>query len=366
MKGKQRRIWGMRMLGERLFAAGLAIFAAVFIGSIAIHAQQSAPAGQAPAIRTTVELVNVPVNATNHRGQRVIDLTRDEVKVYEDDVEQKITNFERETRTPLRIGLILDTSNSARTKLAYEKDAAQQFADLILANAGPSIQVFLETFDSSSSIVQDFTYDPDDISSKLEDVKSGGGKALYDAIVYACKEKMLSAGAPEEMRRVLVVVSDGLDVESQHTLDQTISLARMAEVMIYTVGTAAYGFDNPGDKILEQLAGQTGGYPFFPLRNTPGTDLQSGYIAHGQLGDTSQNKAQGTETGELSSERMVNLVGALQVIGHDLSEQYLISYKPTRNVLDGSYRTIRVETTRRGVTLRWKPGYFATAEQKKG
>ncbi len=353
----------------RLHAAGFAIVAAMAIvaGAVAIHALQAAsPQAQTPTIRTTVELVNVPVNAMKRGGQRVIDLTAEEVKVYEDGVEQKITHFERESQAPLRIGLILDTSNSARPRLEYEKEAAQQFVDLILANAGPRTQVFLETFDSSPSIVQDFTYDPDLISSKLEEVKSGGGKALYDAIVYACKEKMLNAGAPEEMRRVLVVVSDGLDVESQHTLDQTISLARMAEVMIYTVGTAAYGFDNPGDKMLEQLSGQTGGYPSFPLRNAPGTDLESGSLSHGQIGSTSQNKAEGAETGELSAERIGNLVGALQVIGHDLSEQYLISYKPIRNVLDGSYRTITVETTRRGVTLRWKPGYFATAEQKKG
>jgi len=160
-------------------------------------------------------------------------------------------------------------------------------------------------------------------------------------------------------------VSDGLDIGSQHTLDQAISLARMAEVMIYTVGTAAYGFDNPGDKMLERLSSQTGGYPSFPLRNTPGTDMESGYLSHGQIGDTSQNKAEGADTGEISSERIGNLVGALQVVGRDLSEQYLISYKPTNNALDGSYRTIKVETTRRGVTLRWKPGYFATADRWK-
>ena len=326
------------------------------------HPEESAPPAKTPTIRTTVELVNVPVTALTKHGQRVIDLNMDDVKVFEDGVEQKITHFERETRTPLRIGLIVDTSNSARNRLPYEKDAAQQFADLVLQNGGTRTQVFLETFDASSSIIQDFTNDPDVLSDKIQELKSGGGKALYDAIYFACREKMLKTGPREEIRRILVVVSDGLDVQSQHTLDQVVSMARMAETMIYTVGTAAYGFSNPGDKLLEEMSTETGGYPSFPLRDAPGTDLESGYLSHNQIGDTSQNKSLGAETGKLSSERLANLVGALQAIGREFDEQYTIGYKPLRDALDGTYRSIKVETTRRGVTLRWKPGYFATAE----
>ena len=325
------------------------------------HQEESGLQTQTPTIRATTELVNVPVTALTKRGQRIIDLNMDELKVFEDGVEQKITHFERETRTPLRIGLVIDTSNSARPKLSYEKDAAQQFADAVLTG-GTRNQAFLETFDASSSIVQDFTGDSDELSAKIEDLKSGGGKALYDAIYFACREKLMKTGPPEEVRRVLIVISDGLDVQSQHTLDQAISMARMAETMIFTVGTAPYGFDNPGDKFLEEMSIQTGGYPSFPLRDAPGTDLGSGYMAHNQIGDTSQNKGEGADTGELSAERLTRLVLALQTIGKDLDEEYTIGYKPLRDAMDGTYRAITVETTRRGVELRWKPGYFATAE----
>jgi VWFA-related protein len=286
----------------------------------------------------------------------------EELQVFEDGVQQKITHFERETRTPLRIGLIVDTSNSARSRLSYEKEAAQQFVDVVLSNGNPKNQVFLETFDATSSIVQDFTNDPDVLAEKIQDLKSGGGKALYDAISFACREKMLKTGPREEIRRILVVVSDGLDVQSQHTLDQAISMARMAETMIFTVGTAAYGFDNPGDKLLEEMSTETGGYPSFPLRDAPGTDLESGYGSHQQIGASSQNKGLGAETGRFSSERLINLVQALQGIGRTLGEQYWISYRPLRDAMDGTYRSIKVVTTRRGVNLRWKPGYFATPE----
>ena len=325
------------------------------------HPEDNGLPTKSTTIRSTVELVNVPVTAKTKRGQRVIDLNLDEMKIFEDGVEQKITHFERETRTPLRIGLVIDTSNSARARLSYEKDAAQQFADAVLTG-GTRNQAFLETFDASSSIIQDFTGDPDMLSEKIEGLKSGGGKALYDAIYYACREKMLKTGPREEVRRILIVVSDGLDIQSRHTIDQVISMARMAETMIFTVGTAPYGFSNPGDTLLEKMSTETGGYPSFPLRDAPGSDLESGYLSHNQIGGTSQNKGSGAQSGALSMERLENLAVALQAIGKDLDEQFNIGYKPLRDTMDGTYRSITVETTRRGVTLRWKPGYFARAE----
>lgn len=318
------------------------------------------PAQAANPIRARVELVNVPLTALNKRGLPVIDLNQDEFQVFEDGVKQKITHFERETSTPLRVGLVLDTSNSARRQLSYEKDAATEFVFQILRNGGTKNEIFLQTFDASSSIIKDFTNDPDALHDKIDSLKSGGGKALYDAIYSACRDKMAKSGMPEDVRRILIVLSDGLDVQSRHTLDEAVSMARMTETMVYTIGTAAYGYDNPGDKMLDELSNETGGYPSYPLRETPGTDLETGYLSHGQIGDTSQNKGLGAETGKFSAERLVNLAESLELIGRNLDQQYTIGYKPIRDDLDGTYRRIKVETSRRGVTLRWKPGYFAS------
>jgi VWFA-related protein len=326
------------------------------------HPPGSAPQAKTPTIRATVELVNVPVTTFNKRGMPVIDLNMRDFQVFEDGVEQKVTRFERETSTPLRVGLIVDTSNSARPKLPYEKEAASEFVFQVLRSGGTKNQVFLQTFDASSSILQDFTNDPDVLNDKIQALKSGGGKALYDAIYSACRDKMFKSGPAEESRRILVVLSDGLDVQSQHTLDQTVSMARMTETMIYAVGTASYGFSNTGDKLLDDISNETGGYASFPTRATPGSDLEAGYLSHGQIGETSQNKGLGVETGKFSAERMMQLADALQAIGRNLDEEYTLSYRPLRDALDGTYRTIKVTTTRRGITLRWKPGYFASAE----
>jgi VWFA-related protein len=313
-------------------------------------------------IRVRVEVVNVPVTVIGKRGLPVIDLTQNDFQVYEDGRPQAIRYFSQESHQPLRIGVMMDTSNSARRQLSFEKDAATEFVFRMLEGRNTKNQVFLETFDSSSSLIQDFTSDSELLNEKIQGLKAGGGKAFYDAIYSACKDKMMHAGEPESTRRILVLISDGRDVQSQHSLDEAISMAHKAETMIYVIGNAAYGYENEGDVILEALAQGTGGGAFFPLREAPGTDLATGYLSHGQIGDTSQNKGLGAETGTFSAQRLIKIADAMEAIGHELGAQYEIGYTPTNSALDGTYRSIRVLLARKGVTYRWKPGYFATAE----
>jgi VWFA-related protein len=323
---------------------------------------EAGPPASKSKIRVRVEVVNVPVTVLTKRGLPVIDLTQSDFQVYEDGRPQAIRYFSQESHQPLRIGLILDTSNSARRQLGFEKEAAAGFVFEMLGGRNTKNQIFLQTFDASSSLIQDFISDPEILNEKIQDLKAGGGKALYDAIYSACKDKMMHEGDPESTRRILVVISDGNDVQSQHSLDEAISMARKAETMVYTIGNAAYGFTNQGDDILEGLSEGTGGGAFFPLREAPGTDLETGYLSHGQIGETSQNKGLGAETGTFSAQRLVHIADAMESIGHELGAQYEIGYTPTNGTLDGTYRSIRVLLARKGVTCRWKPGYFATAE----
>jgi len=324
--------------------------------------QELPPAAPREQIRVRVEVVNVPVTVLDRRGLPVLDLNQEDFEVYEDGQRQPIRYFSREVQPPLRIGLILDTSNSARPQMSFQKDAATEFAFTMLQGRSSRNQIFLQTFDATSSILQDFTNDPDLLNEKIRTLKAGGGKALYDAIYFACKEKMLHTGPPENTRRVVVLISNGLDVQSKHTLDEALSMARKAETLIYTIGNAAYGYTNPGDEGLERLAKDTGGASYFPLRKSPGTDMATGYLSHGQIGETSQNKGLGAETGAFSAQRLVQLADSLEAIGRELNDQYTIGYTPTKSALDGTYRSIKVVVHRKGVEVRWKPGYFATAE----
>jgi Ca-activated chloride channel family protein len=330
--------------------------------SASAAAKEETPPAGTSRVRVRVEVVDVPVTVVDKRGRPVIDLNKEDFEVFEDGVAQTIRYFSREVRQPLRIGLILDTSNSARRALQFEKDAASEFVFNMLQGRSSKNQIFLQTYDATSSIIQDFTNDPEMLNEKIRDLKAGGGKALHDAIYFACKEKMLKTGPPANTRRVLVLVSDGGDVQSEHTLEEALSMARKAETLIYTIGNAAYGFTNPGDKILEQLAEGTGGAAFFPLATTPGTDFGTGYFSQGQIGDTSQNKGLGAATGIYSATRLMQLADSLEAIGRELNEQYSIGYTPTNNKIDGTFRAIRVEARRKGLTIRAKPGYFAVSE----
>jgi VWFA-related protein len=309
-----------------------------------------------------VQAVNVPVSVLDKRGLPVLGLQKEDFEIYEDGKRQTIHYFGKDPPLPLRIGLILDTSNSARAQLPFEKDAATEFVFNMLHGRSSKNQIFLQTFDSSSSILQDFINDPEELNEKVRGLKAGGGKALYDAVYFACKEKMLTAGSPDDTRRILVIVSDGRDIQSTHTLDETLSMAHKAGTVVYAIGNAPYGYSNPGDKILDKLTGDTGGAAFFPVRTTAGTDLGTGYLSHGQIGETSQNKGLGAETGVYSAQRMIQLADSLEAIGRELNEQYTIGYTPANNILDGTYRSIQVVALRKGVRVRSKPGYFATAE----
>lgn len=314
-------------------------------------------------IKVHVEVVNVPVTVLDKRGNPVIDLTQNDFKIYENGKAQGIRYFSSETMPPLRIGLLVDTSNSARFELKFEKNAATEFAYTMLRGLNSRNRIFLETFDATSSIVQDFTNNPDDINEKLRKLKAGGGKAVYDAIYEACKHEVLKAGPREQTRRVLILISDGIDVQSKHSLEEAISMAHRAETAIYTIGNTSYGYANPGAKYLEKVAENTGGAAFFPQRKTAGTDFLTGYLSHGQFDSLEQNKGLGAETGIYTAQKMIALADSLEAIRRQLTNQYLIGYTPTDSALDGTYRKIRVEAHRKGVIIRYKPGYFATSDQ---
>jgi VWFA-related protein len=319
---------------------------------------------ESTTIKVPVTVVNVPVTVLDKRGNPVIDLTRSDFRIYENGKSQNISYFSSETMPPLRIGLLVDTSNSARFVLKFEKNAATEFAYTMLRGLNSRNQIFLETFDASSSVLQDFTNNPDAINEKLRKLKAGGGKAVYDAIYEACKHEIMKAGPREQTRRVLVLISDGIDVSSKHSLDEAISMAHRAETAIYTIGNTPYGYANPGAKYLERVAENTGGAAFFPERKTAGTDFLTGYLSHGQFDSMEQNKGLGAETGIYTAQRMIALADSLEAIRRQLTNQYLIGYTPTDRALDGTYRKIRVVAQRKGVIIRYKPGYFATNDHQ--
>jgi VWFA-related protein len=304
--------------------------------------QQSAPKPpqqtQEP-IKVTTGLVHLVATVTDRHHAFITDLGQDDFKVFEDGVPQQIRFFGRETDLPLRIGLLLDTSNSIRQRLAFEQDAAIDFLNSVIRR-GKDDRAFLVTFDNEPEVIQDYTDDLPRLISAIRKQRAGGGTALNDAIVVAA-DKLSNAppakGPDPTVRRVLVVISDGNDNLSDHALSDAIEAAIKAEASIYSISTNSewltadggtpqkYHIEG-GDKVLEQFSDQSGGRVFYPYRVE---DLAQSFLD----------------------------------IGAELRSQYFIAYNPTNPQSNGQYRKIHVDTNRKGLTVRTRKGYYAVVPQ---
>jgi VWFA-related protein len=286
------------------------------------EAQQDAPLDQAPPIRVTVEEVTVPFIVTDGRNRLVTDLTQADFQVIENRNPQEIIAFTQETDVPLRIGLLVDTSNSIRDRLAFEQRAAADFLRSVIRPGKD--KAMLGSFDSMAELLQDFTDDLDQLIGAIDIMRAGGGTALYDAVFYASRDRMLKeAPLTSNFRRALVVLSDGEDNQSRFSRLQTLEMARRAEVMIYTISTNIRGTRMPGDKILQEFSAETGGRYFQPFS---WDDLDE----------------------------------AFESINTELRSQYSVSFRPS-TPRDGKYHEIEIVSLRRGLKVRARRGYFATS-----
>ncbi|HET7215374.1 MAG TPA: VWA domain-containing protein [Terriglobia bacterium] len=273
----------------------------------------------ASQIKVNVNLENVLFTVIDKKNRLVTNLNRDDFKVYENGTPQKILFFNRETNLPLRIGVLIDTSNSIRMRLSFEQEAANDFLyDIIRPD---SDRAFVVGFDVEPVMVQDYTSDLDKLKQGINALQAGGGTGLYDAIYFACKEKMIYNPAPEPyLRRVLIVVSDGQDNFSQHSREEALSMAQKAEATVYAISTNWFGIHTRGDKVLQYLAKETGGDAFFPVEAS-------------------------------------DLAGEFKKIGNELRSQYSLAYAITAH--DGSFRKITIKTDEKGLRVQAKAGYFA-------
>jgi len=303
----------------------LAVLVSSLAGQEPVRTSQPATA-QVPTsnIKVRVDLVNVLMTVTNKKNRLEIGLSKDDFRVFEDNKPQTIRYFSRETDLPLRVGVLVDTSSSIRDRLRFEQEAAIDFLNTTL-RPGKDL-AFVMAFDVLPQLVQDYTDDVERLSGAIRGLLAGGVTTLYDAIYFSCREKMLFFPPPEPyLRRVMIIISDGEDNQSEHTREEALAMAQHAEVTIYTVSTTATGLPGHGDKVLRRLAEQTGGRAFFPFK---------------------------------ASETAANF----QEIARELRSQYSLAYVSTNRTHDGAFRTIAIQPLQKGLQVRTKPGYYAPAE----
>jgi len=308
--------------------------------------QQSQGQSQEPQVaplRVTTGLVKLVATVSDRRHNFVTDLEQKDFRVMEDGKTQPIQFFGRETNLPLRVGLLLDTSNSIRVRLHFEQDAAIDFLENTLVRHRD--MAFLMTFDNEPQIIQDYTDDPSVLADAIEKQRAGGGTSLNDAIFMA-SQKLEKAPLPQgennEVRRVLVVISDGDDNLSDRATSEAIEAAERAEVAIYSISTSTDWlatttsdtpkklFKTPGDQVLENFSVQTGGRVFFPYK-------------------------------------VDDLAESFHDIGTELRSQYFIGYAPSTPPEIGRYRKIDVQVPdRKGLTVRTRKGYYPNLARQSG
>jgi len=308
-------------------------------------------------IRIRVEEVQIPFSVFDKQGNLVLDLKKEDFTIYENGVPQEIRYFSPAVNLPLRFGILIDTSSSTRNRIKFEKEAAMQLGYYVLPH-NKDHQGFLMTFDHGPEVIQDYTTNPDDLTTALDGLQAAGGTALLDAVIEASHKHLAAAPGPGIPRRVLVVFSDGEDNLSKHSLEQTVEIALRNDVRIFVVSANGYGQNAPGQATLERLVRETNGQMFSPLNDLPSAAYATGYISRHQLYE-SQNSVYAPGTGAYTSELNMALTKALEAIGNELTNQYAIGYIPKNNLLDGTFRSIEIRTRRRDAEMRAKRGYYA-------
>jgi Ca-activated chloride channel family protein len=276
-------------------------------------------------IKVPVNEVNLIFTATDKHGHFVKDLKQQDVKVVDDHKPvDKILSFHSETDLPLRVGLLIDASNSIRERFKFEQESAIEFLGQIVRPK--TDQAFVLGFDTVSEVTQDFTNDTEKLARGIRTLRPGGGTALYDAVYSACRDKLMKVSEGEAVRRAIILVSDGEDNQSRVTREEAIAMAQRAEVIIYTISTNTSGLVLKGDKVLQRIAEETGGRAFFPFK-------------------------------------IEDVANAFQDIQDELRSQYALAYKPPDFHADGRYRSIEIAADSKKTHIRARKGYYSPTSQ---
>jgi Ca-activated chloride channel homolog len=291
--------------------------------------QGALPAGDtnsdnsASTFRLGVNEVSLIFTVTDGHGRYIPNLTQNDFALLDDQkAPEKVNSFHQQINLPLRVGLLIDTSTSIRSRFQFEQQSAVEFLLQVLKAKGD--RAFVMGFDVTPTVVQDWTNDMDGLEAGVNRMRPGGGTALFDAVYTACRDKLLTERGPEPVRKAMILISDGDDNQSRVYLSEAIKECERAETIIYTISTNWTPSRGPGDKVMEELADETGGEPFFP----PTID---------------------------------DMASSFQNIETELRSQYALNYTPADFRYNGAFRTIYLYCYDRRYKVHAKKGYFATS-----
>lgn len=211
-------------------------------------------------IRKTVPEVRLQFTVADEHGRLVPDISQSDLRILDDHVPvTRLQQFEKLSDLPLRLGLVLDVSDSMKRVIEQEKGAAMAFLHSVLRPQ--TDRAFVMAFGDGIKIWQDNTGELSDLAGAVREAKqSGTGTDFYDALYAACNDQW--RGPDPNVHRVLLVISDGGDTGSLHGLNDVISAAERNEVQIYALSVHTKKKSYSGDAVLQRVADETGGRLF--------------------------------------------------------------------------------------------------------
>ena len=296
-----------------------------------VAARQMNPAEPTPTefsgltITKRVDAVNVVFTVTDSRGRFVSNLPQTSFQVLDNHQAPKaVEYFQQQTNLPLRVGLLIDLSDSIRGRFKFEQEAASTFLKKVLRPGKD--EAFVIGFDSHVHLIQDMTGDVGKLSGSIHHMNSGGNTALYDAIVHA-SDKLRASNGGGISRKAIILISDGMDTASRSALNDAVQAAERAETVVYVLSTnnlleSKYP---KGDAIMDLIAKPTGGH-LLPAREKD--ELKHGF-------------------GEIEKA---------------LRSQYAMGYHPADFRSDGSFRSIEIIPDKPAFKVQCRRGYFAPRE----
>ena len=268
-----------------------------------------------------VTRVNILFTVTDKKGRFVTDLGQNDFQIVENKKPQIIQQFAAESDLPLRLAVLVDTSNSIRTEFKFEQEAAIRFMQSVMRPKED--RMMLVSFDSAAELVCDLTDNLKDLEKGIKGMRPGGGTSLYDALYFAAKEKLMMDRPRDKFRRAIILISDGQDTESRYTRDQALEMVQKADTVIYGISTNTTRDALDGDQVMRYLAEETGGQAFFPFK-------------------------------------VEDLDQSFENIANELRHQYNIFYRPEPLKADGLYHPVTVKVkTRKDLVVRARKGYYA-------
>jgi VWFA-related protein len=277
--------------------------------------------GSAYTLKTFVPEVFQVFTVTDGKGRFVTGLKQQDFSLLDDrKYPEKIISFTQQSNLPLRIGILLDTSNSIRSRFQFEQQAATEFLLQVLRPKQDA--AFVLGFDVRVDLAQDYTNSIDKLSTAIEKLRPGGGTAFFDALYTTCRDQMLTVKSNDNIRKAMIVVSDGDDNYSVVTEQEAIKECQRAETIVYTISTNISPSKDKGDEVLARISEATGGRTFYP------------------------NKIEDVARG-------------FQAIEEELRSQYSLRYRPADLKQDGAFRTIYLTALDQRYHVRTRKGYFA-------